>query len=124
MKTNFSKIDGRWVVKTGRTVELGWLGEDEELGDEMQDVCTGELFGLDRARNTLVPACPVAALLWQVSNRHPRKKDMRTDRIKGICGIHWVGAYEMKSIGRNRKLRRRMWPNATQRAEYDEYLPF
>lgn len=124
MKTNFTKIDGRWVVKTGRTIDLGWFGEDEELGEEVMDVCTGNLFGFNRACKTLVPACPLAAPQWQISNRHPSKKARRAERITGMCGINWVGAYEMKSIGRNRKLRRRMWPNATQMAEYDDYLPF
>jgi len=141
MKTNFQKIDGRWVVPTGKVVAIGYvnMGDDYDtiLADEYKDVCTGETFGkeLDEFISDMT-----GEEIWRLVKsyeempeyQHHRKNQKRTRRaarINDMVGTHWNSKWWMytsndKKIGKNRFLRRRMHPNKNQLAEFDNWLPF
>lgn len=124
MKTNFKKIDNRWVVETGYIVAVDYVrisadDYDVFLGDEVIDVCTGETFGLDR--NHLVKSYGERDS-YKLNCRKANKKSRRRERIDNFVGIHWT--QDIKRIGKNRKYARRIYPNKDQILEFDSYLPF
>ena len=137
MKTSFEKIDGRWVVPTGKVVTIGYVyfGDDYDviLADQYRDVCTGETFGKEYDE---VMTCLSGEKTYNLVKhydempeyRHIRKsqkKAARAARIHDLCGVHWTGKYETKRLGKNRRLSRIMYPNARQLAEYENNnLPF
>ena len=136
MKTRFEKIDGRWVISTGKVVATDFInmGDDYDviLGDQYKDVCTGETFAkqYDDMMSELVGE-PIYKLVKHYDElpeyrhvRKNRKKSARVARIDAICGIHWVKPFDLKRIGKNRKMSRIMYPNAKQLADYEDYLPF
>lgn len=137
MKTEFEKINGRWVAPTGKIVAIGYinLGDDYDviLADQYRDVCTGETFGKEHDGIMSSVADEKVYNLVKHYDEMPeyrhvrknRKKTARAARIHDLCGVHWTGKYEMKRLGKNRKLSRVMYPNARQLAEYENnYLPF
>lgn len=136
MKTKFEKVDGRWVVNTGNVVAVAYInmGDDYDiiLADQYKDVCTGETFAkqLDDFASELVGEA-VYKLVKHYDEmpeyrhiRKNRKKAARADRIYAMCGVHWTGRFEMKRIGKNRKISRIMYPNSKQLAAFEDCLPF
>lgn len=126
MKTNFKKIDNRWVVETGHIVAVDYVrisadDYDVFLGDEVIDVCTGETFGLDG--NHLVKGYGEMDS-YKLSKRKANKRSKRKERINCFVGIHWNQNTDIKRIGKNRKYSRRMYPNKDQILEFDSFLPF
>lgn len=136
MKTNFQKISGRWVVPTGKVVAVDYvnLGDDYDvfLGDQYIDVCTGETFAkeMDYAISEAI-----GETVWRLVKHYDEipeynirhkanKKTFRKSRINDMVGVHWSPVTDIKQMGKNRFLRRRMMPNKQQQAEYDDYLPF
>ena len=137
MKTNFEKVDGRWVVHTGKVVAIGYInyGDDYDtiLAGQYKDVCTGETFGkeLDEFTTDMV-----GEKFWRLvkhyeevpeynhRRRGNQKKINRRARIDDICGVHWTKPFDTKRIGRNRKMSRIMYPNSKQLADFEDYLPF
>ena len=136
MKTNFQKVDGRWVVATGKVVAVAFIdmGDDYDviLADQYIDVCTGETFAkqFDDVISSVVGE-EIYHLVkhYDVMPEYKRihktkKKAARTARIDAICGTHWTKPLDLKRIGKNRKMARIMWPNAQQLKDFEEYLPF
>ena len=128
MKTNFITFEGvvtHYLKPLGEAVCIGAYGYgdqiDEILADGYVDVFSDELFG--KSGDSIYGATPTYAQKWTVTERKQNKKERRRTRIKEMCGIHW-NQDGMKVYGANRKLRRRMMPNASMQAEFDEYLPF
>ncbi len=128
MKTNFITFEGvatHYLKPLGEAVCIGAYGcgdeIDEILADGYVDVFSGELFG--RSGDSIYGATPTYAQTWKTTARRQNKKARRHSRINAMCGIHW-DQDGMKVLGANRKLRRRMMPNATMQAEYNAYLPF
>ena len=115
MKTNFVKFNGHWFYKTGKLV----ISENHTLDDEVVDVVTGEKFGYNEHLG-------LSKILWysnKMVSRGALKRVRRSWRIDDMCAISWdVDGF--KRFGKNRHLRRRMWPNAKYMAEYNEFLPF
>ena len=136
MKTNFEKIDGRWVVETGNVVAIDYIdiggGYEYTLADQCIDICTGEKFAklLDEEASDIVgePVWYLGEYAKEMPEyKHIRKnfkKQSRALRIDMFCGIHWTTKYQIKRIGKNRKFARRMYPNEKQMKEFGEYLPF
>ena len=135
MKTNFEKIDGRWVVNTGKVVAVAFinLGDDYDviLADQYKDVCTGETFAkqYDDVMSSVVEE-PIWHLVSHYDEmpeyRHIRKNKKRTaraSRINEMCGVHWT-TLDSKRIGRNRRMSRVMYPNSAQLKEFENELPF
>ena len=136
MKTNFEKIDGRWVVNTGKVVAVDFInmGDDYDviLADQYEDVCTGETFAkqYDNMMSDIVGE-PIWKLVKHYDEmpeynhiRKNHKKAARAARIDAICGTYWPKPFELKRIGKNRKMARIMYPNAKQLKEFEEDLPF
>ena len=137
MKTKFQKVDGRWIVPTGKVVAVDFInmGDDYDviLADQYKDVCTGETFAkrYDDIMSELVGE-PIYKLVKHYDempeyNHHRRgnqKKINRRIRIDDICGVHWTKPFDTKRIGRNRKMSRIMYPNTKQLADFEDYLPF
>lgn len=126
MKTNFEKIDNRWVVKTGYIVVVDYVrisanDYDAILADEVMDVCTGETFGLKW--NHLVKSYGEVDS-YKLNNRKANKKSRRRKRINNFIGIRWNQHTGFKRIGKNRKYSRRMHPNEDQVSEFGVFLPF
>lgn len=136
MKSSFEKVDGRWVVATGNVVAVDFInmGDDYDviLGDQYKDVCTGKTFAKQRDD---IMSDIVGEPIWHLVKhydempeyKHIRgnhKKAARAARINDICGVHWTKPFDLKRIGKNRKMARIMYPNAAQLAEYENYLPF
>lgn len=136
MKTEFKKIDGRWVVATGNVVAVDYInmGDDYDviLADQYIDVCTGETFAkqLDDFASDFV-----GERIWHLVKhydvlpeykhiRKNHKKAARAARINDICGVHWTKPFDLKRIGKNRKMARIMYPNTAQLAEFENGLPF
>lgn len=136
MKTKFEKVDGRWVVATGNVVAVDFINMGDEydiiLADQYKDVCTGETFAklhddfasdiVDEHIWHLVKHYEIMPEYKHVQGNH--KKAARAARINDICGVHWTKPFDLKRIGKNRKMARIMYPNAAQLAEYENYLPF
>ena len=136
MKTNFEKIDGRWVINTGKVVAVDFInmGDDFDviLADQYKDVCTGETFAkqYDDMMSDFVGE-PIWKLVKHYDElpeynhrRHGNQKKInRRARIDDICGVHWT-EFDMKRIGKNRKVSRIMYPNSKQLADFEDYLPF
>ena len=137
MKTKFKKVQGRWVIETGNQVIVdyfcyGYECCEEISANEVIDVCTGEHFGMQLQEFPFewdYVNCPVYKLLpvFDYGNKNKRaknsKKDYRKIRIDNMTGIFW-DRKGFKKLGKSRFLRRRMYPNKKQMAEYDSYLPF
>ena len=128
MKKNFITFEGvgtHYLKPLGEAVCIGAYGcgdeIDEILADGYVDVFSGELFG--KSGDSIYGATPTYSQTWKTNNRKQNKKSRRRSRIEQMCGIHW-GHDGMKVHGANRRLRRRMTPNATMMAEYDKFLPF
>jgi len=137
MKTKFQKVDGRWVVPTGKVVAADYInmGDDFDviLADQYIDVCTEETFVKQRDD---IMSDIVGEPIWHLvkhyeempeynHHRHgSQKKINRRSRIDDICGVHWTKPFDMKRIGKNRKMSRIMYPNSKQLAEFEDYLPF
>lgn len=137
MKTNFEKVSGRWIIKTGKRVVIGVFNYGHEIGeaiyaDEVIDVCTGEHFGIqmqdfpfewDYVNHPVYKFFPV----FDYGNKYKRvkhdKKYYRRMRIDNMTGTCW-DQYGFKKLGKTRFLRRRMHPNVKQMAEYESYFPF
>lgn len=140
MKTNITKINGRFVILTGKVVAIGkyYVGfpEDYEidyiLADEVVDIVTGERFGkeLDELYSDFVgekiyrlikPECEMPEYSHR---RHEKsKKENRAMRINDMVGVHW-DKDGTKKLGKNRFLRRRMMPNSAQQRNFEDCLPF
>lgn len=136
MKTNFMKVDGRYVVKTGKVVAVDFinLGDDYDviLGDQVMDVCTGETFALELDYNVLHFTDEKLYHLVKHFDEMPEynivrhgnpKKIRRQTRIESMVGAHWTKQGN-KRMGKTRFLSRRLYPNAQQLADYEGYLPF
>jgi hypothetical protein len=137
MKTKFEKIDGRWVVATGKLVVVDciYTGDDYDmfLGNQYIDVCTGETFAKEKDE---VMSDVVGEPIWHLVKyyceempeyqkvRGNSKKIARAARINAICGTHWTKHFGTKRIGKNRKMARIMYPNAVQLADFENDLPF
>lgn len=139
MKTNITKISHRYVAPTGKVVVIGHycVGFPEDydidyiLADEVVDVVTGEHFGAEldelnsefsgeKIYRLVKPECEMP----EFSGRHGNaKKHLRAQRINNMVGVHW-GKDDVKKVGKNRFLRRRMMPNVKQQKEFESYLPF
>ena len=137
MKTNITKISGRYVAPTNNIIVIGYvrIGEDEYdelLSEEVIDVCTRETFGkeLDELNTELsgeiiykLVKSYGSANLTKIPQHHNAKKRARIARIEAMVGVQY-GDDGMKKVGKNRFLRRRMMPNAKQQKEFESYLPF
>ena len=128
MKTNFITFEGvvtHYLKPLGEAVCIGAYGSGDEineiLADGYVDVFSGELFG--KSGESIYGAEPTYAQKWKTTDRKQNKRARRRSRIQEMCGIHW-NQDGMKVQGANREYRRRMMPNTTMQAEYDEYLPF
>ena len=128
MKTNFITFEGvvkHYLKPLGEAVCIGAYGCGDEineiLADGYVDVFSGELFG--KSGDSIYGATPTYSQTWKTTERKLNKKARRSSRIKEMCGIHW-DKNGLKVQGINRKLRRRMMPNATMQAEFERYLPF
>ena len=128
MKKNFITFEGvvtHYLKPLGEAVCIGAYGYgdqiDEILADGYVDVFSGELFG--KSGNSIYGATPTYAQKWKTTNRKQNKKARRRSRIKEMCDIHWDHD-GIKVQGANRKLRRRMMPNATMMEDFNGYLPF
>lgn len=137
MVTNFEKIDGRWVVATGKVVAVDYinLGDDYDiyLGDQYKDVCTGETFSIEfDSINSELSGEKIYHLVkhfeempeYNVVRHGHQKKQRRAAMMKSIGGIHWDPKTDLKKYGKNRSLRRLQLPTKAQREEYDDFLPF
>lgn len=135
MKTNFQKIDNRWVVETGNLVVVDYVQTapddyDEFLGEEVVDVCTGERLGINvgwdfavgMEKKTL--AKPLDDVASYKPVRKNRKKAARRQRIEMMVGTYWDPNTGMKKMGKTRFLRRRMYPNPQQIKDFEGSLPF
>ena len=129
MKTNITKISSRYVAPTGKAVAIGHycIGFPEDydvdyiLADEYVDIITGEHFGAEldelnsefsgeKIHHLVAIECEVPE--HSFTGRHGNaKKRLRAQRINNMVGVHW-GNDDVKRIGKNRFLRRRMMPNA------------
>lgn len=137
MKTNITKISGRYVAPTGNICIIDYIriGEDEYdelLSEEVVDVCTGEKFGkeFDQLASELSGETIYrliksygSANLIKNPQHHNAKKRARIARIEAMVGVHW-DKNGMKKVGKNRFLRRRMVSNAEQQKNFESYLPF
>lgn len=136
MKTNFVKINGRFVAPTGKVVAIDYIRIDEDeydaiLADEYVDVITGESFGCelddfytDVVGEKIYHLVKALAIMPEFSGRHGNaKKSRRAARMNNIVGVHWDNN-DMKCIGKNRSCRRLIAPSAAQQKEFDSYLPF
>ena len=128
MKKNFITFEGvvtHYLKPLGEAVCIGAHGcgdeIDEILADGYVDVFSGELFG--KSGDSISGATPTYSQTWKTTERKQNKKARRRSRIKEMCGVHWDQA-GMKVQGANRKLRRRMMPNATMMEDFNGYLPF
>lgn len=124
MKTNLVIANGLYLKPIGEAVCVGAYGAgddiDELLGDGYVDIFTGKLYGVFGVN--YVPATPTWAQSWKVYSRKVDKKARRRSRINAMCGIHWGD--NLKTLGENRHLRRRMYPSPSQIADFNSYLPF
>ena len=126
MKKNFiafeDTVGTHYLRPLGEAVCIGaWGDTDELLADGFVDVFTGELYG--KSGNSITRATPTYAQTWKKNEHKVDKKALRRARIDKMCGIYW-NENGMKVQGANRKLRRRMMPNAEMMAKFDGFLPF
>ena len=117
MKSNFVKINGEWYFLTGKltTVE-GTFDEGPYDTAEAVNICSGDIVGIDDG--IVLPSLGFSRSVRSGIS----KKSRRAARVDNMCGIHWNGGF--KVVGKNRFLRRRMMPNQSQTALFNEYLPF
>ena len=115
MFTAFIKVGERWYYKTGEFV----VSENHTFDDEVIDIVTGEKFGYDEHFG-------LSKILWyskKMASQGALKRIRRRWRIDDMCAVHWdIDGF--KWFGKNRHLRRRIWPNAKYTAEFNEFLPF
>lgn len=140
MKTNITKISGRYVAPTGKVVAIGHycIGCPEDydidyiLADEVVDVVTGERFGkeLDEINSEFVEEKVYRLVKAEYETpeyshrRHGNAKKLaRKARVNSMVGVHWEKD-DTKKLGKNRFLRRRIMPNASQQEKFESYLPF
>jgi len=128
--TDLKYLNGHWYAPTGKHVEAYAMDCFPEFGaNEYVDVCTGIRYALvmdelasyayDKDVHRLIKTNEPG---FSIKTRNNKKK-RREQRIDKMVGTYFDPNTGIK-YGKNRFLRRRMYPNAAQRYCYCEDLPF